>query len=100
VAVTRDEIRHLAALAELAVDDAAAAELEGQLTRILDYVRQLEALEIGAAGPADERAARLRPDESVPDPLLRPPREFAPAMADDLFVVPRLGDLGGGADEP
>ena len=100
MAVTRDDIRHIAALAELAVDDAAAAELERQLTRILDYVRQLEALDAGPATAADARAVRLRPDTVGADPLRRPPRDFAAAMQQGLFVVPRLGALGGDAEAP
>ena len=98
--VTRDEIRRIAALAELAVDDAAAAELEAQISRILDYVRQLEALDTGATRVTDDRAVRLRPDEPASAPLLRPLSAFAPALRHDLFVVPRLGELGGGEEEP
>jgi aspartyl/glutamyl-tRNA(Asn/Gln) amidotransferase C subunit len=97
--VTREQIRHIAALAELSVDDGAAAELEAQLTRILDYVGQLEALDAGPAGGDDERAVRLRPDVVGADPLVRPPRDFAAAMRHDLFVVPRLGEMGGGEEE-
>jgi len=99
VAVTRDQIRHIAALAELAVDDAAAAELERQLTRILDYVRQLEGVEAGEPHVVAAGAARLRPDGEASDPLQRAPPDFAPAMAQGLFVVPRLGALGGGGEE-
>ena len=98
-AVTRAEIRHIAALAELAVDDDAATELEVQLTRILGYVRRLEELEDGGAGAPDGRAVRLRPDVVGADALLRPPQEFAPAMEQGLFVVPRLGEMAGG-EEP
>jgi len=99
MAVTREQIRHIAALAELSVDDGTAAELEGQLTRILEYVRRLEALDAGPAAAADERAVRLRPDVVGADPLVRPPCDFAPALRDDLFVVPRLGEMGGGEPE-
>ena len=99
MAVTRERIRHIAALAELAVDDRTAAELEGQLTRILDYVRQLETLDAGDTGGADDRAVRLRPDVVGSDPLLRPPRDFAPVLQDGLFLVPRLGEVGGGEPE-
>lgn len=100
MAVSRDDIRHFVALAELAVDDAAAAELEGQLTRILDYVRQLEALEAGEAATTDARAVRLRPDVVGADPLRRPPQAFGAPMQEGLFVVPRLGALSGGAEAP
>ena len=99
MAVTRGEVRHIAALAELVVDDAAAAELERQISRIVDYVRQLEELDTGDTRVADERAVRLRADEPDSDPLVRPPAEFAPAMEQDLFVVPRVGELGGGGEE-
>ena len=98
MAVTREQIRHIAALAELSVDDRTAAELEVQLTRILDYVRQLEALDPGPSGGADGRAVALRPDVVGPDPLARPPRDFAPAMSHDLFLVPRRGEMGEEAD--
>ena len=100
MAVTREQIRHIANLAELAVDDAAAAELERQLTRILDYVRQLEELDTGDTPVADERVAPLRKDEVVAGRLDRPARGFAAAMREGLFIVPRLGELGGGQEEP
>jgi aspartyl/glutamyl-tRNA(Asn/Gln) amidotransferase C subunit len=104
--VTREDIRRVAALAELAVDEGTAAELEVQLSRILDYVRRLEALdaarEAGAEAPvagADVAGVRLRPDSVGSDALTWPPRAFAPAMRDDLFLVPRLGGMGGGAGD-
>ena len=97
--VTRAQIRHIAALAELSVDEATADELEAQLSRILDYVRRLEALDAGPAAGTDERAVRLRPDVVGADPLVRPPRDFAPALRDDLFLVPRVGETGTGEEE-
>lgn len=100
MAVTREQIQHIAALAELAVDDAAAAELERQLTRILDYVRQLEELETGETRVGDERAVRLRADALASDPLARPLEAFAAALRQGLFVVPRLGEMGGGEEAP
>ena len=100
VAVNREQVRRIAELAELAVDDAAAAELERDLTRILDYVRQLDELDPGGTGVADEPAARLRADVPGPDPLRRLPPEFAPAMVEGLFVVPRPSEMGGAGGEP
>jgi aspartyl/glutamyl-tRNA(Asn/Gln) amidotransferase C subunit len=98
MAVTREQVRHLAALAELSLDDRTVAELQVQLTRILQYLRELEALDAGAAAGADERAVRLRPDVRGADPLARPLHEFAAGLHDDLFLVPRLGDLAGGGE--
>lgn len=98
--VTREQLQHIAALAELAVDDAAAAELERQLTRILDYVRQLDTLETRDAAATDARVTPLRPDVPGGDPLVRAPQAFATEMKQGLFVVPRLGAMGGGEEEP
>ena len=97
--VTRKDVEKVAALAELAVDEATAAELERQLSRILDYVAQLgEVTDDAAAG--DTRAERLRRDELDPDRLSRAPGEIAPAFQGGLFTVPRLGELDRGDDVP
>ena len=96
MSVTRADIEKIAALAELAVDDAAAAELEKQLTRILDYVAQLGEVGDDATSAIDERAARLRRDVVDPDPLARAPGEIAPAFTDGLFTVPRLEEMDRG----
>jgi aspartyl-tRNA(Asn)/glutamyl-tRNA(Gln) amidotransferase subunit C len=102
VSVTRQDIAKIAALAELAVDDAAAEELQRQLTRILDYVAQLSEVTDDAAGggAGDERTARLRRDIVAPDPLSRAPKDIAPAFKDGLFTVPRMGELDRGDDVP
>lgn len=99
MAITRDDIRRIAELAELAVDDPTARQLEQQLSRILDYVAQLQELPRDGAGLDDARSVRLRKDEVRPDPLAIPPDAFAPAMRQGLFVVPRLTELAGGAGE-
>jgi len=96
VSVTRKDVEKIAALAELGVDAAAAAELETQLTRILAFVARLAEVTDDATSAADERAARLRRDAVDPDPLSRAPREFAPAFTEGLFTVPRLGELDRG----
>jgi len=96
VSVTRADVLKIAQLAELHVDEAAAAELERQLTRILDYVEQLN--ELPKDGPVEipRPDVILRRDEPDADPLAAPPAAWAPAMKGGLFVVPRLGELGGG----
>lgn len=100
MAVTRADIQRIAELAELHVDDAAAAELEGQLSRILDHVAQLQQLPPAAAAAGTEAALRLRRDEVGPDPLEAPPASFAPALKGGLFLVPKVAELApGAADE-
>ena len=100
MSVSRTDVEKIAALAELAVDETSAEELERQLSRILDYVAQLGEVtdDTGVAG--DERIARLRRDEVAPDPLTRAPKEFAAAFHGGLFTVPRLVELDRGDDVP
>jgi len=98
MSVTREEILRIAKLAELEVDAKSAAELEGQLSRILDHVAQLGELK-EAAALEDVRSVRLRPDDSRPDALQRPPGEWAPSFTGGLFTVPALGELERGEDE-
>ncbi len=100
MAVTRGDIEKIAALAELGVEGAAALELERQLTRILDYVAQLKEVSDDDTAAGDESVARLRRDVVDADPLSRTAKEIAPAFADGLFTVPRLGELDRGDDVP
>ena len=99
MSVTRAEIQRIANLAELAVDDQTAAELETQLNRILGYVEQLRGLPAGDDPSEDPRTVRLRKDEPNADPLATPPAGWANAMKGGLFTVPRLGELDRGDDE-
>lgn len=99
MSVTREEVLRIAKLAELEVDDTAAAALETQLSRILDYVAQLGELKAAAPNVTDDRSVRLRKDAAGADPLLRPPVDWAPSFASGLFTVPKLGELDRGDDE-
>ena len=99
--ISRAEIERIAKLAELAVDEPTAVQLESQLSRILDHVAQLGELPKEGEGEGDGRVLRLRADEpGRSDPLARPPADWAPAMKGGLFVVPRLGELDKGDDAP
>ena len=99
MSVTHDDVRKIARLAELDVSDDALPLLAEQMSRILDYVAQINAV------PASEGvkpfvpgpdAVRFRPDEVRPAPLAFGPADLAPAFKDGLFLVPKLGAF----DEP
>jgi len=98
--VSRKDVEKIAALAELELDGAAAAELVRQLDRILDYVAQLGEVHGDGGVPGDARAARLRRDAPSADPLSRPATDLAPSFEAGLFTVPRLGELDRGDDLP
>ena len=96
MSVTHDEVRKIARLAELEVSEEALPLLAEHMSRILEYVAQINAV------PASEGvkpfvpgpdAVRFRPDEVKPPPLAFGPAEFAPAFRDGFFLVPKLGQF-------
>jgi aspartyl-tRNA(Asn)/glutamyl-tRNA(Gln) amidotransferase subunit C len=93
MAVTVDDVRHIAALARIGLTDERAQALVGELNTILGHMDVLakvdttgapEVAGIGAAGTP------LRPDAGPPIPLARDRESFAPRMRDGFFLVPRL----------
>src|SRR5947199_332643 len=96
MSVTHDEVRRIARLAELDVSDDALPLLAEQMSRILEYVAQINAVPASEAvkpfvpGPD---AVRFRPDEVKPWPLAFGPAELAPAFRDGFFLVPKLGQF-------
>jgi aspartyl-tRNA(Asn)/glutamyl-tRNA(Gln) amidotransferase subunit C len=94
MAVTRDDVAHIAQLARLALDEDRVDELVSQLNGILahmDVLRQVETDDVEGTSGIGEGGTPLRPDEGPQIPLARPRDSFAPAMRDGFFVVPRLG---------
>jgi len=92
MAVTLDDVRHIASLARLAVSDDRAQTLVAELNTILAHMDVLSSVDTTAVDAAStgERAAPLREDVGPQIPLARPREDFAPRMADGFFLVPRL----------
>jgi aspartyl-tRNA(Asn)/glutamyl-tRNA(Gln) amidotransferase subunit C len=93
MAVTPDDVRHIAHLARLAVDDARVPELVRELNGILGHMEALGKVETEGVEPTTgvgDAGLALREDAGPPIPLTRPLEGFAPAMRDGFFVVPRL----------
>ncbi len=94
--IGREEVLHVARLAELDVPAADVPSLVAQIGRIVDYVAQLDQVPAGEqaepflGGP--DRVA-LREDTPGSVPLARGPESFAPEFRDGLFLVPRLGSM-------
>jgi aspartyl-tRNA(Asn)/glutamyl-tRNA(Gln) amidotransferase subunit C len=96
MSIGRDEVLHVAKLAELAVRDEDLDRLVAQMNRIVDYVAQLD--QVPADRPAEPflpgpHAVALREDVPGPVPLARPPAELAPEFAEGFFLVPRHGAM-------
>ena len=96
MSIGRDEVLHVAKLAELAVKDEDLNRLVDQLNRIVDYVAQLDRVPTDGAEdlflPGPQQVA-LREDVPGSVPLARPPAAFAPEFADGFFLVPRHGAM-------
>ena len=96
MSIGRDEVLHVAKLAELAVREEDLARLVGQLNRIVDYVAQLNEVptdrmaEPFLPGPP---AVTLREDVPGADALARSPAKLAPEFKDGFFLVPRHGAM-------
>lgn len=100
MAVTIDDVRHIASLARLSVDEPRARALVGELNAILGHMEVLQQVDVSgvAADVAEGVAAMpLRADAGPQLPLAHPREAFAPEMRDGFFLVPRLAtheDLG------
>jgi aspartyl-tRNA(Asn)/glutamyl-tRNA(Gln) amidotransferase subunit C len=98
VSIDREQVRHVARLARLALTDAEEQRFASQLSHVLDYIEKLRAVDVSGVEPlsfagevsAEEAARALRPDEVQPSL----PRERALAAAPDhdeaAFRVPRI----------
>jgi len=92
VAVTRDDVLHIALLARFRLDDARVESLARELSSILRHAEVLSAVDTKSVALLDEESAStpLRPDHGPPAPLAAPLESFAPEMKDGFFLVPRL----------
>ncbi|HEX2723496.1 MAG TPA: Asp-tRNA(Asn)/Glu-tRNA(Gln) amidotransferase subunit GatC [Gemmatimonadaceae bacterium] len=101
MAVTHDDVRHVAELARLAVEPDRLDHLVAELNSILshmDVLSQVDTKEVEKTIGAPMVSTPLRSDASGPLPMLTPKEDFAPDMRDRLFVVPRLASHDEGAD--
>lgn len=93
MSISLEEVRHIAALARLGISDERAQTIAAELSSILEHMQVLAKLDPPEARSSEGRVDAgmwLRPDVGPPIPLHRPPSNFAPAMRDGFFLVPRL----------
>ena len=93
MAVTREDVEHVAHLARVALDEERVPELVDQLNGILEHMEVLSRIDtagVAATTGVGEAGLPLREDSGEQIALLRPREAFAPGMRDGFFVVPRL----------
>jgi aspartyl-tRNA(Asn)/glutamyl-tRNA(Gln) amidotransferase subunit C len=93
VTISLDEVRHISALARLALPPDRARTIAQELSSILahmDVLSRLDTSGVPEAVASGEQGMRLRDDERDAPRLANTPEAFAPAFQDGFFLVPRL----------
>ena len=93
MAVTIDDVRHIAVLARLGLTDERATLLMRELNTILghmDALAKVDTTGVPEAVGADAGGMPLREDGGMPIPLARALDAVAPALRDGFLLVPRL----------
>jgi aspartyl-tRNA(Asn)/glutamyl-tRNA(Gln) amidotransferase subunit C len=93
MAVSEDEVRHVATLARLALDPDRIPTIAAELNGILAHMDVLSKVDTSSVGPITGIGAAgtpLRVDGGNQIPLARPREAFAPAMREGFLLVPRL----------
>lgn len=97
--LTVDQVRHVAKLARLALDEAHLQKYAGQLTSILAYVEQLKQVDVTNTEPMAHALPLknvLREDTVSPGLPLEKVLQNAPDTDGEFFKVPKV--IGGEED--
>ena len=102
MAVTERDVRHVAALARLGLEESRIASLVSELNGILAHMEVLQRVETGGGGWDVGGSLAATPTRSdmagAPIPLGLSRDSFAPEMRDGFFLVPRLETHEGEGD--
>ncbi|MCG8642088.1 MAG: Asp-tRNA(Asn)/Glu-tRNA(Gln) amidotransferase subunit GatC [Desulfobacterales bacterium] len=91
--ISRDEVRKIAHLARLEIDDSQTDKMAEQLSDILGYIDKLKDVNVEGVELASDAAFMnnvLREDEVKPSPGPGVTLANAPERDDDYFTVPRV----------
>jgi aspartyl-tRNA(Asn)/glutamyl-tRNA(Gln) amidotransferase subunit C len=93
VAISEGDVRHVAELARLGLEPDRAGALVRELNGIIAHMDVLAAVDTTRAdgdGEGIEGRTSQREDRGPAIPLARAREDFAPAMREGFFLVPRL----------
>lgn len=98
--LTAEQVRKVAKLSRLALDEAQVEQYRGQLSGVLGYMDRLRQVDLTGVDPLTHIADVVnRLDEDTPGPTL--PNEtlmkMAPEVMEPFIRVPKVLDEGGGA---
>jgi aspartyl-tRNA(Asn)/glutamyl-tRNA(Gln) amidotransferase subunit C len=98
MALSQDDVRHVATLARLALNDDETARFGRQLSQILDYIQTLNELDTSRIEPTAHvvpMANVWRDDEVEPSPGREAVLGNAPDRTEEFFRVPKIIAEGG-----
>lgn len=93
VTLTVDQVRNVARLARLGVDEDQIDVYAGELSRIVDVFARLQAVDTDTIAPMAhplDLTARLRPDTVLETDQREAFQAVAPAVADGVYLVPKV----------
>ncbi|MDN3578615.1 Asp-tRNA(Asn)/Glu-tRNA(Gln) amidotransferase subunit GatC [Chitinimonas viridis] len=93
MSLTQADVRRIARLARLQVNDTEVAEVEQKLNGILGLIEQLQAIDTEGVEPmshARDVALRLREDVATETNRRAAFQAVAPAVEDGLYLVPKV----------
>lgn len=93
MSISEQDVRHVARLAELHVEEQDLPVLATQFAGIVAFVAQLGEVEVGDDVAPLGGPPRVALREDVPHrfPLAHPPAELGEGFTDGFFTVPRAG---------
>jgi aspartyl-tRNA(Asn)/glutamyl-tRNA(Gln) amidotransferase subunit C len=89
--IEREEVRHVASLARLALSEEELDRMALELASVLEHIAAIEELDLDGVAPTSHVVAvenALRPDVPVPSLSRESVLESAPQVLDDGFAVP------------
>lgn len=92
-AMDNTTVKHIARLARIGLDPPEAAGYAAELSRILEFVEQMNSLDTENVEPLThprDRVLRLRADEVTESDQREAFQRAAPAVAAGLYLVPRV----------
>ena len=92
--IGEDDVRYVAKLARLRLDQDEVARMAAELAKILAYIGKMSALDMTGVPPTAhvlDVVNVTRPDKPRPSLSRADALRNAPAVSDDCFRVPRMG---------
>ena len=93
MSLTQDDVKRIASLARLEIDDAQAQATQGQLNNIFDLIATMQAVDTRGIAPmahAQEVYQRLRDDVVTETDRHAAFQAIAPAVENGLYLVPKV----------